>query len=282
MKIHTIPVATLAAIVSVGAMVRGASDAQGPNDGTRAAAPPGAIKKIMVIDRENEAFASTFGPGSPAVYLNHTLLNEGELVTNYFATSHVSLGNYISQVSGQSPTVAVNNDCLNLASLSHPPVVGGFTDVLPGTDATDDERFPGQVVGDGWVFPAPGAKAHGAMTIGDQLDAMRRWADGDEHDDHGRRLAWRGYAEDMGDDPARDYGSPDPMGGTDCAHPIVGGIDKSNAAAANDQYATRHNPFVYFHSVIDDADRCDAHVVPLGKLTVGRNGARDVFQGALF
>src|SRR5262249_56913984 len=125
-----------------------------------------------VIDLENEDFASTFGPSSPAVYLNTTLLSRGELITNYFATSHVSLGNYISQVSGQGPTVSTNNDCLNLASLSHPPVVGGFTDVLPGSDVVDERRFPGQVVGDGCVFPAPSPSNHGASTIGDQLEAL--------------------------------------------------------------------------------------------------------------
>ena len=61
----------------------------------RAALPEGAIEHVMVINLENENFAATFGPSSPAVYLNGTLLKQGQLVTNYFATSHVSLGNYI-------------------------------------------------------------------------------------------------------------------------------------------------------------------------------------------
>src|SRR5262245_44713127 len=159
------------AITVAGALPEAARD-RDPHEAIRAALPPGAIKQVMVIDLENEDFASTFGPSSPAAYLNTTLLSQGELVVNYFATSHVSLGNYVSQVSGQGPTVAINNDCLNLASLSHPPVVGGFTDIIPGSDAADPQRFPGQVVGDGCVFPAPDVSAHGAMTIGDQLDAL--------------------------------------------------------------------------------------------------------------
>jgi hypothetical protein len=236
----------------------------------------------MVIDLENEDFAATFGASSPAIYLNSILLSQGELITNYFATSHVSLGNYIAQVSGQGPTVAINNDCLDLASLTHPPVVGGFTDIRPGTDAVDDEKHPGQVVGDGCVFPAPAQGTHGAMTIGDQLDRLRRDDDDEGHSRRNARLTWRGYAEDMGDVLSRDFGTLDLLGGADCAHPIVGGTDNSNSAAANDQYATRHNPFVYFHSVIDDPARCNAHVVPLGKLTVGRNGAPDEFRGHLF
>src|SRR5262249_9189037 len=113
----------------------------------RAAVPEGAIQHVMVIDLENENYDSTFGPNSPAVYLNQTLLKQGQLIQNYFATSHVSLGNYLSQVSGQAPTNSANNDCIDLASLTHPPIVGGSTNVTPGNDAADQARFPGQVVG---------------------------------------------------------------------------------------------------------------------------------------
>jgi hypothetical protein len=242
----------------------------------RAAVPEGAIKHVLVIDLENENFSTTFSPSSPATYLNGTLLKQGQLITNYFATSHVSLGNYLAQVSGQAPTPAQNNDCIDLATLSHPPLAGGFTNVLPGNDAADQASFPGQVVGDGCVFPAPTKTSKGARTIGDQLDALR----GDDEAGHG--LRWRSYAEDMGLDSARDYGTPDPLGGTSCAHPPINGVDHSNSAAANDQYATRHNPFVYFHSVIDDQTRCDAHVVSLGKVEVGSNGSADRFSGHLY
>jgi hypothetical protein len=203
----------------------------------------------------------------------------------------VSLGNYISQVSGQATNPTLNNDCLDLNSLSHPPVVGGFTDIIPATDAADQKAFPGQVVGDGCVFPAPSANRRGAQTIGDQLDhryaggagsVQDRDSDAERDVATDRRLNWRSYAEDMGDDPARDYGVPDPFGGVDCAHPPIGGVDNSNSAAANDQYATRHNPFVYFHSTIDDQSRCNRHVVPLGKLIVGVDGSPDTFQGHLY
>ncbi|MDE2371985.1 MAG: phosphoesterase [Burkholderiales bacterium] len=277
---HPMTKAVLAAAALCAAVVSlAAKNDDGPV--VRAALPPGAIDHVLVINLENESYASTFGPSSPAVYLNQTLLAQGELLVNYYGTSHVSLGNYIAQVSGQSPTPSTNNDCLNLASLKNPPLLGGFTDVAPGTDTSDPTAYPGQVVGDGCVYPAPGAGTHGAMTIGDQLDAR------DSDRDHGpgdrsRRLNWREYAEDMGNNPSRDYGTPDAMGGADCAHPPVGGNDNSNSAAADDQYATRHNPFVYFHSVIDDQARCNAHVVPLGGVAVGRNGAADVFQGHLY
>ena len=49
-----------------------------------------------------------------------------------------------------------------------------------------------------------------------------------------------------------------------------------------DQYADRHAPFVYFHSVIDDPRRCNRHVVPLGAVLVGANGGPDIFSGHLY
>lgn len=254
----------------------------------RAAAPPGAIEHILVINLENESESVTFG-GCPAQtassninYLNCTLLKQGELIKNYYATSHVSLGNYIAEVSGQESNATLNSDCIDAASLAKPPVVGQFTNISPGTDAdvTVDPQFAGQVVGNGCVFPKPTATTHGARTIGDQLDEAHRKWDDDEH-----RVRWREYAEDMGNDPSRDFGTPDRFGGTDCAHPAIGTPDLTNSAEGSpivDQYADRHAPFVYFHSVIDDPQRCNRHVVPLGTVTVDPHGGPDVFAGHLY
>ena len=49
--------------------------------------------------------------------------------------------------------------------------------------------------------------------------------------------------------------------------PAVGALDDTEGATAADQYAARHNPFVYFHSLIDPPAGggrrvCAAHVVP--------------------
>ena len=215
------------------------------------AVPAGAIKHVIVIDLENESYSTTFGPGSVATYLNQTLLTKGELIPQYYATGHVSLDNYLAQVSGQAPNQVTNSDCQ-----------GSYLDMLdagnPAPLDPNQSLYPGQVDGQGCVQPTV------APTIGDQLDALHV---------HAKSPTWREYAQDMGNDPTRDGGTTDTSagaaGGTVCAHPALGASDPTNGATASDQYANRHNPFVYFHSVIDDASRCDSHVVPLGTIQVG-------------
>ena len=63
----------------------------------------------------------------------------------------------------------------------------------------------------------------------------------------------------MGADPTREASV--------CAHPAVNGTDNTQSATATDEYATRHNPFVYFHGIIDDTTLCDTHVVSLDALS---------------
>jgi phosphatidylinositol-3-phosphatase len=45
-----------------------------------------------------------------------------------------------------------------------------------------------------------------------------------------------------------------------CRHPAIGSQDDTQSAEVGDQYATRHNPFVYFHSIID-FPTCQQHDV---------------------
>ncbi len=238
--------------------------------------PPGAISHVIVIDLENESYSATFGPSSPATYLNDTLLPQGELIQHYNAVGHVSADNYIAQVSGQAPNQVTSSDCVtSITSLS-----GTFNDVTPGTLDPDQALYPGQVDGQGCVFPRQ------VLTIGNQLDRAYPWSIGSD---------WREYAEDMGNDAARDGGQADPLGGTDCAHPSqvngIGADDTNNAQGPNatggqvksaitDQYANRHNPFIYFHSVIDNQWLCNHDVVPLGTATTNTDGSVG-YQGHL-
>ena len=50
-----------------------------------------------------------------------------------------------------------------------------------------------------------------------------------------------------------------------CRHPEINARDNTQSAKEGDQYAARHNPFVYFHSIIDTPS-CAANDVPLDRL----------------
>lgn len=108
---------------------------------------------------------------------------------------------------------------------------GGFVNFPNG-----DGEIGGIQQGAGCVYPSADT------TLADQLTS-----DG---------LTWKGYEEDMGNDLSREAAN--------CGHPTVGDSDPSFFAEAADGYATRHNPFVYFHSIIDNTSECDQNVVPLG------------------
>lgn len=254
----SIAAAGAAAAVVVSASVPVATAESGPTSPV----PSGAIKHVMVIDLENEDFDNSFGPNSPATYLNDVLVPQGQLLTNYYATGHFSTDNYLAQVSGQAPNKVSGNDCITNTTT----FASTYTDVTPGTLDPDQARYPGQVDGSGCVYPAA------VQTIGNQLDAL------DSGHAQSLGLTWRQYAEDMGNNPTRDFGTPDPLGGTDCAHPSTNGTFP-NTATTTDQYAIRHVPFLFFHSITDNPAYCDQHVVPLGSLTSGPNG--DVFSGHL-
>ncbi len=243
----------------------------------RAALPPGLIRHVVVIDVENESEAATFGPSSPATYLTHTLLPQGKLLPNYYATGHVSDDNYVAQVSGQAPNLVTSSDCITNLSAG----AGSYNDITPGTPDPNQETYPGQVDGQGCVYPSS------VKTIGNQLEPAHR---------ESPIPAWRQYAEDMGNDPARDGGTPDPLGGTDCAHPtqvagqagdVTNSAEGPNATGTqikstiSDQYVDRHNPFIYFHAVTRNARYCAQHVVPLGTVTVGSGGQPDTYAGHL-
>jgi len=214
----------------------------------RAALPPGKINHIIVIEFENEGYGTTFGPGSAATYLNGTLRPQGELLQNYYGIGHYSLDNYIAQVSGQAPTEDTQADCAD----------NGFTfaNVEPGISDPNQTVNPGQVDGEGCVYPSK------VNTIANQLDAKY------PPNPKTSVASWRAYEQDMGNTPSRDGGVADPTGGTDCGHPALGAPDNAEFATALDQYTSRHDPFVWFDSIIDNAVECDANVVPLGTLSL--------------
>jgi hypothetical protein len=108
-----------------------------------------------------------------------------------------------------------------------------YADVAPATVGPE-----GQVDGQGCVYPST------TETLAGQLTA--------------KQLTWRSYVEGMdetaGNAPA-------------CAHPPVGQPDPTVAPTPfGPAYATFHDPFVYFHAVIDSS-ACAADVVGLSRLS---------------
>jgi hypothetical protein len=185
------------------------------------------VKHVFMITLENKSYDVTFRTSTQAPYLNGTLKPMGALLTNYYGTGHASLDNYIAMISGQPASLDTQRDC---------PTFSDFKQ----TGTTGD----GIATGNGCVYPAS------VKTLPDQLKA------------HG--LTWKGYMEDMGNNPARESAT--------CGHPVLNTRDPTQEAQApsaavplGDQYAARHNPFVYFHSIIDSSD-CAAKVVALDKL----------------
>jgi len=99
----------------------------------------------------------------------------------------------------------------------------------PNTDTESDcstyAEFPGsakasadgQVPGPGCVYP------NTVLTVADQVTAAGK--------------QWKAYLEDMGD--------------STCVHPNSNAADDSALPGAGPDYATWHNPFVYFHSLLD-------------------------------
>src|SRR5277367_3983193 len=177
------------------------------------------IGHVFILMLENEGYERTFGPQSQATYLNH-LAARGALLMNYYATSHFSLGNYITLISGQAANAATENDCPR------------FEEFIQTGMAAD-----GQAIGAGCVYPA------NIPTVAQQLEA--------------HHLRWKAYMEDMGNAPDRESAR--------CGHPPLGAPDNTQAAQPGDQYATRHNPFMYFHAIIDSPS-CAEHVVNMSAL----------------
>jgi hypothetical protein len=184
------------------------------------------IKHVFIIVLENESSESTY-LNNPHPYLGKVLQRKGTLLENYYATGHLSQDNYISMISGQAPNPLTSADC---------PLYLDFN--LSTAPAPLDAN--GQAIGVGCVYPS------NVKTLADQLTA--------------KKISWRGYMDGMGNNPAREQRR--------CGIPRTDALrrDMTQSATPKDMYAARHNPFVYFHSLIDSG-LCRKHVVPLTEMT---------------
>jgi hypothetical protein len=123
----------------------------------------------------------------------------------------------------------VSGQAPNLQTQADCPIYSNFVPALPTGD--------GQYFGQGCVYP------QGVQNIATQLE--------------GAGYTWRGYMQDMANSA--------PAEPATCRHPALNTPDGTQNATATDQYAARHNPFVYFHSIID-LPTCQANDVDLSRL----------------
>jgi phosphatidylinositol-3-phosphatase len=192
----------------------------------QAAFAPPPIKHVWLVQLENLSFDESI-TNNPNHFLSRVLPASGNVLTQYYGIGHFSLDNYIAQISGQAPNPETQGDCQF------------YHDVSPGTLVPNGTAQGGQATGQGCVYPST------VLTLADQLTAQG--------------MTWKGYVEDMGNNTSRDTTAT-------CAHPALNTQDGTQKAASDDQYAARHNPFVYFHSIIDNAAACAANDVALPPL----------------
>jgi len=195
---NALATAALAALVSNAALAAAHASPDDPRAGAIGIpTPPGAparlppIRHVFILVLENESFATTFGKPAPAPYLGKTLPSKGALLTHYYGIGHHSLDNYLALISGQAPNSETQADC---------PYVTDFRLSQPKLDAN------GQASGKGCIYPPL------VRTLADQLEAAK--------------LTWKGYMEDMGNDPAREA--------TTCGHSPLGGEERTGRATPSD------------------------------------------------
>jgi hypothetical protein len=188
-----------------------------------------------LIILENQAEDNTFGSKMPVPYLSQNVAAQGALVENYYATSHNSLGNYISLFSGQSVTLLNQEDCPT------------YTQILNGVADSY-----GQIDGAGCVYPSS------VMTFADQMGSAK--------------YSIKGYMEDMGNDTTREAATcgqtqPTATTGVYGTGDLTQEAQAANAVKPQDQYAMRHNPWPYFMSVVGSG-ACNSEVRPLNQSTL--------------
>ena len=108
---------------------------------TSTGTPVGAVKHVWLIILENKSYDETFTGLNQNSYLWQTLPQQGALLTNYYGTGHFSMDNYISLVSGQSPSYGMQDDCSTTANMTNNNsgiITNGTVGTATDTDGTTD------------------------------------------------------------------------------------------------------------------------------------------------
>jgi hypothetical protein len=183
------------------------------------------VGHIFVIVLENESYKDAYVHNKHH-YLGRALQKQGTLLTHYYGIGHYSLDNYLAIISGQAPNPVTSQDCMH------------YSKFKPSSHPLKINKH-GQAVGTGCLYPSR------VLTLADQLETAG--------------VTWGGFMDHMGAKRGREAKT--------CGQPTLlkHHVDGTQIATKKDQYAARHNPFVYFHSLLNSG-LCDAHVLKLGAL----------------
>jgi len=185
--------------------------------------------------------ASSTTPPKPAYKVKHVFVIALSTTTYQATFGHGSVAHYLNDTLRRRGTLLSGYETLGPAEL--PDYFGMVSGQASNPDTRADcpiyAEFPsgaktaanGQVSGRGCIYP------NTVLTIGDQVTASGK--------------VWKGYIDDIGSSP--------------CLHPNSGAVDNVPLPGAGSQYATRHNPFIYFHSLLDLGD-CSNDDVSLDRL----------------
>ena len=189
------------------------------------------IGHVWTIVLENEEFEQTFAAGRTAApYLTQTLVSKGELVVQNYGTGHSSLDNYIAMTSGQGPNISTQGDCDDPSTLGGPRHKWHLD--ADGQAVDDSGVGAGHI---GCTYPTK------VKSLSSQLEAAH--------------VSWKGYMENMDAQPDKP---------SHCASPLTTGPQTPKREISRPDYKDKHNPFGYYHSIVDRRSYCNRHVVPLG------------------
>jgi hypothetical protein len=173
---------------------------------TSTGTPVGGVKHVWLVILENKSYDESFTGLNQNSYLWQTLPQQGALLTNYYGTGHFSMDNYVSLVSGQAPSYAVQDDCSTAANMTNNNsgiitngTVGTATDTDHTTDGAGTSTTPpnatasnngnfGQLLVHGGIDAALGNNGcvypTDVSTLFNQYDAAG--------------VSWKAYAQDLG------------------------------------------------------------------------------------
>ena len=225
--------------------------------GNNASYHPPKIKHVWTIVLENKSYEASFSGLNRNSYLWKTLPSDGLLMRQYYGTSHFSQGNYLSMVSGQATSPGPQIDCPLYNETGPVQKVADQQAKIVNDKKKSDGTYNDGSVQPGCVFPSS------VQTMFNQFDKAG--------------VSYKGYMQDMGNDPQRETatcGNPlnsqpgpavvNPGGSEGPYGPAPASFASPNPATPDDAYVAKHNPFPWFHSLLDNGD-CAQHVVPLAK-----------------